>query len=288
MSLEALTAGIERHAQTRGVSTAVPGLVLAREDREVQDIDLAYRPMLCFVAQGAKRTVAGRRATRVARGEVFLSLLDVPVVATYEVPFRSATLDIDDEKLAQVISQRHTVSPVPVQRPTEGFAVAAMDQGLVGAVDRWVGLLDEPHHRDVLAPLLEYEILHRALSSPLGPALRAAVSTGPVRAIREAAAELRDHYARTIPIHELARAAGMSPATFYRHFRAVTGLSPNQLQRITRLQNSRRLLAAGKPVTTTAQAVGYASASQFSRDYRLQYGRSPAADARIMRADPPD
>lgn len=53
-----------------------------------------------------------------------------------------------------------------------------------------------------------------------------------------------------------------------------------------RLQEARRLmLVEDRDVTTIGVAVGYGSASQFSREYRRQFGAAPAGDAVGVRRD---
>ena len=74
--------------------------------------------------------------------------------------------------------------------------------------------------------------------------------------------------------------AGMSPPSLHRHFRAVTAMSPLQYQKQVRLQEARRLLfAEGRDASTVAFRVGYASPSQFSREYHRAFGKPPRQDA---------
>lgn len=76
----------------------------------------------------------------------------------------------------------------------------------------------------------------------------------------------------------------MSRASLHRHFQAMTGLSPVQYQKLLRLQQARQLLLAGEHrAADVAFAVGYESASQFSREYARQFGAPPARDVRKIR-----
>jgi transcriptional regulator GlxA family with amidase domain len=76
----------------------------------------------------------------------------------------------------------------------------------------------------------------------------------------------------------------MSRASLHRHFVALTGLSPIQYQKQIRLQEARQLLLAGDhSASDVAFAVGYESASQFSREYRRQFGAPPVRDLRRLR-----
>jgi len=77
----------------------------------------------------------------------------------------------------------------------------------------------------------------------------------------------------------------MSVTSFHRHFRAVALMSPQQYLKHIRLREARtRLLAGGEDVTSVGLAVGYDSASQFSREYKRAYGSPPGQDARSLRA----
>jgi transcriptional regulator GlxA family with amidase domain len=65
-------------------------------------------------------------------------------------------------------------------------------------------------------------------------------------------------------------------------------MSPVQFLKRIRLQEA-RLLLARRPsdVTGVGHTVGYASASQFSREYRRMFGTPPSQDAARLRSDPP-
>lgn len=67
----------------------------------------------------------------------------------------------------------------------------------------------------------------------------------------------------------------MSVAGFYAHFKSVTSMTPLQYQKSLRLNAAREKLQAGVSVSETAYQVGYESPSQFSREYKRQFGESP-------------
>ncbi|WP_322965389.1 AraC family transcriptional regulator [Sphingomonas fuzhouensis] len=87
--------------------------------------------------------------------------------------------------------------------------------------------------------------------------------------VRRAIAMIRDRFDQPIRSESLVEEEGMSPASFHRHFRTVTAMSPLQYQKSLRLQEARRLIIAGRDVVAAGYAVGYESASQFSREYTL-------------------
>jgi len=108
---------------------------------------------------------------------------------------------------------------------------------------------------------------------------------GPDRNQASATAWIRDNYAQPMRIEELARLSGMSSSVFHWHFRAVTAMSPLQFQKQIRLQEARSLLVAHPgDIAGVGHRVGYGSPSQFSREYRRQFGEPPGRHAETLRA----
>ena len=178
---------------------------------------------------------------------------------------------------------------VDIPRKAEGdtiaFAVGAVTPELLDAWSRMLRLLDAPDEIDTLAPLIEREILFRLLQGPQGALLRQAARAGSrISQVRDTIAHLRTNLGRVVRIEELVEIAGVSVATFHRHFRAATAMSPLQYHKTLRLQEARRLLLAHTDATSAAFAVGYESASQFSREYTRMFGTPPARDAGRLRA----
>jgi AraC-like DNA-binding protein len=103
--------------------------------------------------------------------------------------------------------------------------------------------------------------------------------------ISRAVSWIRENYAESFRVEDVARMAGMSESAFYRNFSAVTAMSPIQFQKQIRLQEARLLLATTRDVTSVSRRVGYDSPSQFSREYRRQFGLPPSRDA-VLRPEP--
>jgi AraC-like DNA-binding protein len=251
----------------------------------VDPIEVTYEPMICFIADGAKRTAVGERSWITPRGEMALFTLDLPVVAAFEkVPYRAAIMRIDSEVLSAVqleLAESEPQPPVAVA----AAVTAPMSPELVDAVTRWVRLLDRPEDIGPLASRIETEILYRLLRSPLAPVLRHwSLADSTAARIRTTARWIRDHCTEPLGIDEISQVARMSPATLHRHFKAATGMSPLRFQKYLRLQEARRLLFT-RDVTAAqvAQEVGYVSATQFNREYRRAYGLPPGRDAAQLR-----
>lgn len=253
---------------------------------ETWRIGVLYQPMFGVVLRGAKQVVIGNRTLRYDSNNFLIASIDVPASRVMiedapEAPYVAVRLAVDPDILSDLVID----SPGAHDGETTAFSVGAMTPELLDAWSRMLRLLDAPNEIDTLAPLIEREILIRLLQGPQGALLRQAASAGSrISHVRAAIAHLRSNLDRGIRIEELADIAGMSPATFHRHFRAATATSPLQYQKALRLQEARRLLADDVDATSAAFAVGYVSPSQFSREYKLMFGMPPRRDAARLRA----
>jgi len=124
------------------------------------------------------------------------------------------------------------------------------------------------------------EIYYRLLIGEQDEAVRQIATFGShMQRIAEAIKQIKAEFTKTLRVDDLAKQANMSPASFHRHFKAVTSMSPMQYQKQLRLMEARRLMRVEKTdVTNAAYQVGYESASQFSREYSRMFGTSPIKD----------
>jgi transcriptional regulator GlxA family with amidase domain len=139
--------------------------------------------------------------------------------------------------------------------------------GRADALVRLLRLLDRPADRAVLAPLIEKEILWRLLTGEQDRIIRqTGLADSTLSQIGHAIRWIRDHHAITLRVEDLAALCAMSVSSFHRHFRAVTAMTPIQFQKhIHRVRHPLR------------------QRSQFSREYRRQYGLPPGQDASRLR-----
>lgn len=244
--------------------------------------DQVYQPMLHMVLQGAKTLSIGDRMLNCEAGAYFVVPVDVPATGQIRpsgpgLPYLAISLTLDPEVIASLTigdgargAQSNTVCFSPVQAPLE-------------MIDAWLRMLrlsDRPHEIATLAPMIEREILFRALQGPLGEQLREiARPDGRLAQIRRAVQWIRDHYAEPFRVESLASMADMSVPSFYRHFRAVTSMTPIQYQKRLRLLKARWLLLfEPRDAASVAFTVGYESPTQFSREYARMFGLPPVRD----------
>jgi AraC-like DNA-binding protein len=271
-----------------GRETPIDGLLLSRAEAPSGPIRALYRPSFCLVVQGAKVSMLGDSAFRYDAGEGLLASLDLPVTARItqaspERPYLALSLALPPAEVTALLAEQGGTLGAPA--PFAALGTGRVDPSLYDPLRRLIQLLDQPRDRPVLEPLIRREIVWRLLGGPLGGLLRQ-IGTKDSQAARvaRASAFIRDHHAEPLRVADLARLAGMSVQSFHRHFKAVTTLTPVQFQKQIRLQEARRRLLAAEEVASVGYAVGYESASQFSRDYRRLFGAPPGRDGAAIRA----
>lgn len=95
---------------------------------------------------------------------------------------------------------------------------------------------------------------------------------------------MRETYNCEISVAALAREVGMSVPSYHVHFKALTGSSPIQYVKAMRLHEARLMIARQSgTIAEVAASVGYASAAQFSRDFKRHFRRTASEEAKWVR-----
>jgi len=285
VSLDELRTLLDRHARS-GVTTAIDGVLIGRAARAHESSVSMSGTVLALIAQGAKTLVLGDRVYEYRAGQYLVASVDLPVSGHYtEAPALGFGLVLEPAEIAELlVGAPHGAVP-PAAGPTSAIAVSDAPGELVDAAVRMLRLLETPRDIPVVAPLIRREILWRLVTGEQGAAVRQLGLAGSsVTQVAQAVRWIRDHYRESFRIDDLARRSGLSVSAFHRHFQAVTAMSPIQFQKRIRLQEARLMLAAQPhDVTGVSHRVGYDSPSQFSREYRRQFGEPPSRDAARLR-----
>lgn len=291
--MTALLEAVRRYTETHDAGgayahTPTPGLGMVRATEPSELVRAISRPLICLVLQGAKTVTMGAQTFEFSAGESLLITADVPIVsqivrASAAHPYLALAVELDLAVIAELVPRMEAaqtavadLSPVRVDATEAETAEAAL---------RLIRLLDNPASAAVLQASVLRELHYWLLAGRHGAAIRRlGWPGGHAHQVANVVAVLRRDFARTLSVEELAKAAGMSPSSFHRHFRAATSLSPLQFQKQLRLIEARRLmLAEGAGAGAAAFAVGYESVSQFTREYGRMFGAPPVRDAAAMR-----
>ncbi len=292
MSIIALADAIDRYTAAQPgpnpYATDVAGLTLLRADCTMPPMPILYKPALCLVAQGAKRGTFGATSVDYRAGQALVVGVEMPGIgrvtkASRRTPYLGAIVEFDLAIMRDVLAEI-ALPAEPRRDVAGGVFVADLDGAVIDAVLRLVRLLETPRAIPTLASAIMRELSYWLLSGPVGADVAAVVfGVDRSQSIIAAIHTLRDRFAETIRIDELAAAAQMSASAFHRKFKTMTSMTPLQYQKQLRLLEARNLMLADTAnAETAAYRVGYESASQFSREYARMFGAPPRRDVAAM------
>lgn len=283
---------VARHTDGRGDgihTTAIAQLEFMRESAAPTALCSVYEPTLCIILQGRKETLLGKETYRYGTAQYIVVTVDLPlsgniVEATPDEPYLCFKLSLDATQLWDIIDQIQRRSDRQ-ESSVRGLFVSDASASLIDCATRLTRLLDTPEDIPFLAPMMIRELYYRLLMGDQSEAVwQIATSGSHMQRIAEVINQIKAEFAKTLRIDDLAAQASMSSASFHRHFKAVTSMSPLQYQKQLRLLEARRLmLAEDADATYAAYQVGYESPSQFSREYSRMFGTPPKKDIEGLR-----
>ncbi|SOE99507.1 transcriptional regulator, AraC family [Burkholderia sp. OK233] len=281
---------LQRLAPNEGYTqSALEGVRFMRSNRPLGRTPVLYEPSIVIVCQGRKLGFLGE-AVYVYDAQHYL-ILSVPLPFSTETeasesePMLAVTLRLDLIELTGLILAIDRCGSHQQGTPL-GIVSTPLEGDLAEAALRLLQALTSPLDAEVLGPAIVREICYRVLIGERGAAMRAALAhQGRFGRVAKALRRIHTDYAQPLDVSRLAEEAGMSVPAFHVNFRTVTLTSPIQYIKSTRLHQARLLMIRDGLTAAAASArVGYESPSQFSREFKRFFGRSPADEARDMRA----
>lgn len=277
----------DRHSNADGLALPpVPGLRMMRTYAPGAPMRSMYRPLVCLVLQGAKQMTVGRHDQRLFKaGQSVIVGVDAPVIgqiveASRDEPYLAVAVELDMTVMQSVAIEIGASEASSSSEAT--LFVESLDDTILNCAVRLMRLIDHPEAIPVVRPAVLRELHYWLLTSTHGPSLRRlCLPDSHFERIARAINLLRADFRKPVAVEKLAQVAGLSLTAFRRHFRAMTSVSPNQFQKQLRLAEARRLMMTdGYNASRAAFEVGYASVSQFSREYTRHFGSSPREDVR--------
>jgi AraC-like DNA-binding protein len=284
-----MVALMERLAPVEGYNlSSLPAVRFLRSNRPLSRTPVLYEPGIVIVCQGRKRGFLGEQEY-VYDAQHYLAV-SVPVPfsmeteASAEEPLLAIYLRLDFQLTADLLLELGEQGQSEPAEP-KGMQSSPMDERLSVSVLRFLEAMADPLEAAMLGPALMREIYFRVLTSGQGASMRAALmQQGRFATISRALRKIHASFGEALDVEQLAREANMSVATFHHHFKAVTSTSPMQYVKSTRLHQARLLMIRNEMSVAAASAqVGYESSSQFSREFKRLFGRSPVDEVERMR-----
>lgn len=284
-----MVALLETLAPVEGYNlTVLPDVRFLRSNRPLSRTPVLYDPGVVIVCQGRKRGFLGD-AVYVYDAQHYLAV-SVPVPFSMETeasaakPLLAIYLRLDFKVAADLMLQLdERDAGVPAE--PRGMMSTPLDAKLSATVLRFLEAMSVPLEAELLGPALVREIYFHVLTGEQGGSMRAALTAqGQFARIARVIRKIHACYREPLDVGQLALEANMSVPTLHAHFKAVTRTSPMQYLKSTRLHQARLLMVRNEVTAALASVqVGYESASQFSREFRRLFGRSPVEEAERMR-----
>jgi AraC-like DNA-binding protein len=269
--------------------TALPEVRILRSDRPLSRTPVLYDPGIVMVCQGRKRGYFGRQVYLYDEQHYLAVAVPVPFTmetdATPERPLLAVYMHLDFQVAAELMIQiDHHHPPVPEATPRSMMS-SPMDAALRASLLRFLEAISRPLEAAILGPALMRELYFRVFTGEQGKAMRAALAMrGQFGKVGKALRCIHASYAQPLDLTQLAGVAGMSVPAFHSHFKSITHTSPMQYLKSTRLHQARLMMVRqGMTAEAACHAVGYASPSQFSREFKRLFGLTPAAETKRMR-----
>jgi AraC-like DNA-binding protein len=269
--------------------SALEDVRFLRSNRPLTRTPVLYDPGIVILCQGRKRGYLG--------DDVYLYDAQHYLVVSVPVPFTMETDASEAEpmlavymrlnfQLASELLLQVDEALGPNDAQPKGMYASPMDDLLRTSTLRFLEAMSRPGDAPILGPSLMREIYYRILTGEQGGSMRAALNRqGHFGKVTRAIRKIHSCYQEHLDVESLAQEASMSVPSFHLHFRSVTDSSPMQYLKSTRLHQA-RLLMLHNAMTASAAAfnVGYESASQFSREFKRFFGRTPQAEIEWMKA----
>ena len=284
-----MTALVAELAPDEGMThSLLEGVAFGRSNRSLPRTPVLHDPCVVIVCQGRKRGYFGDQVVEYGAHELMVTSVPMPFegesFATPEEPLLVIKVKLDLVIVADLALALDASSEPAVA--AESVTSAPIDAPLSDSVVRLLRALRSPLETKLFGTSLMREVCYRVLTGPKGPALRAALAQrGHFGQIAKALHRIHVDFHQRLDIDTLAQEVNLSAAELHAHFKTVTATSPIQYLKATRLHKARLLMIQdGVSASRASSRVGYESASQFSREFKRLFGRTPVEEQRLVHA----
>ncbi len=272
---------LEKMTLSEGVNSTKIDLLSIRKHSYPLTAHSIFKPLFCLNLQGDKVLEVGDKEYKYNQGQYILASADLALTGhvkrvSKEKPFYGVIIDLNPIMIVEVLNEMtltHSKSPAA----KNALSVREADEKILDAVKRLLETLDQDENSNILSKLYIKEIIYLLINNNKDDAiLQMGMIGSQFQKIKSSISHIITNYQNKINVDELAQKAAMSSSSFHKYFKDVTGLSPIQFQKKTRLMNARgHIISSSKDIAEIAFEVGYESPSQFSREYSRQFGVSP-------------
>ncbi|NDV27774.1 AraC family transcriptional regulator [Desulfovibrio sp. JC010] len=282
MSKQQIKELIENRVSAEGlVETGIKGVQLFRVTRSIPCAPAVYEPVVVAIVNGSKEAILDGKRYVYDSSQYMCCSTSMPVeagtpAASSDNPLLGVYISLDTKVMTELAIEMESAAGA-IRKPKsgplpQGFALADWDNVFTDALLRLLQL-DNPTDTAVLGEGRLREVYYAIFKGGAGESARRAFGVG--NEIARTIEYLSSRLNEVLSIEDMAAQVGMSRAVFHRKFKQATTMSPIQFVKSMRLNNAAMNIAGGMNVSEAALDVGYASSSQFSREFKRMFGLSP-------------
>ncbi|GHA12239.1 AraC family transcriptional regulator [Arenicella chitinivorans] len=273
------------------VETGITGVKLFKVSSRVRCAPAIYEPAIIAIVNGSKEAILDGNRYVYDENQYMCCSMSMPVeagtpTASPDNPLLGVYVSLDTKVMTELsVELEYTLEAKqkpPKRKHQLGLELANWDAPFGEALLRLVKLSEDATATKVLGSSRLRELYYAVLTGGAGGSARRAFGAG--SEIARVIDHISSHLDRGVTIEEIAARVGMSRAALHRKFKQTTSMSPIQFIKSMRLNAAAMKIAQGRNVNLAAMEVGYSSASQFSREFKRMYGKSP----RLWRQTMPD
>ncbi len=263
------------------VDTAIKGVSLFKITQAMPCAPALYEPTVVVILNGRKEAILDGHRYIYDNSQYMCCTVSLPVEAgtpeaSPEEPLLGVYISLDTQVMTELAIEMESVTGAIKQPKTssqpQSLSLANWDDAFADALLRLLQL-DGSMDAAILGESRLRELYYAVLKGDAGISARRAFGVG--NEIARSIEYLSTNLSKNVTIDELASLVGMSRAVFHRKFKQATRMSPIQFMKSMRLNHAAMRIAAGMNVSEAAMKVGYVSSSQFSREFKRMYGKSP-------------
>ena len=267
------------------METIIPGVYFHRATKSSPRQPLIYNSGIIIVGQGHKIIHFPEHQINSGAGDYLVLGVPVPLeceaFTDNDLPVMGIAIDINPamlHKLVNQIMQHKPLSALSSSAQIGAVQSATLDTAMELVTHRLLTVLNNPIEADIFGEDIVKELVYRVLCGPQGHTLIGlAMHDGHYARIARTLSTMHSSYANQITVEGLAEDVNMSVSSFHRAFRQVTFESPLQYLKKVRLAKAKELITtSGSKANEAALKVGYTSPSQFSREFKRHFNKTPS------------
>jgi AraC-like DNA-binding protein len=267
------------------METIIPGVYFHRATKSSPRQPLIYNSGIIIVGQGHKVIHFPDHQIRYGEGDYLVLGVPVPLeceaFTDNDLPVMGIAIDINPAMLHKLVNQMMQHKPLATSSASIQIGAvqsATLDTTMELVTHRLLTVLNNPLEAEVFGEDIVKELVYRVLCGPQGHTLIGlAMHDGHYARIARTLSTMHSNYANQITVEGLAEDVNMSVSSFHRAFKQVTFESPLQYLKKVRLAKAKELIiTSGSKANEAALKVGYTSASQFSREFKRHFNKTPS------------